>query len=216
MRNGITFYTYEHFKVKKINTLAKNYAGQFKVLILVICLGYFLSKVYKMSQEAYFDPGSRFTKVFAIDSEFSRGIYTTKKRAEIINSILPELKKHVRPDDFLLAYESLPMLHFLTETKPYLKNPWPMIYGGFIFENQLKLAINEHKDLPIVIQQKFYTIVDFSEPLDDYLSVTKPELFNSSQRRNKVMNQFLKEYNYEIIFSNSHFNIYKSHVLYFL
>jgi hypothetical protein len=197
------------FKNNKLRAFTKNYYSQFKFVVLIVCLGYFVSKIYKMSQEAYFDPGSRFDKTYAIKSEFSRGIYTTKERADIMNAILPELKKHVKPNDYLLAYESLPMLHFFTETKPYLKNPWIMIYDGFIFENKIKEALNTDKDLPVVILQKFYTIGDFSEPIEDYLSEKKPELFNSSQRRNKVMNSFLRDNNYSIIFSNNHFNIYK-------
>jgi hypothetical protein len=84
-----------------------------------------------------------------------------------------------------------------------------MIYDGFIFENKLKQALKASKELPVIIQQKFYTIEDFSEPIEDYLSEVKPEVFNSSKRRNRVMNKFLKDYNYKIVFSNSHFNIYK-------
>jgi hypothetical protein len=205
------FYSIDDFDFKSIKTgvFLKQYSEQFKIVVIILCFGYFVSKAYKISQEAYFDPGNRFDKTYVVNSEFSRGIYTTKKRADIINGILPELKKHVKPGDYLLAYESLPMLHVLTETKPYLKNPWIMIYDGFIFENKLKQALKASKELPVIIQQKFYTIEDFSEPIEDYLSEVKPEVFNSSKRRNRVMNKFLKDYNYKIVFSNSHFNIYK-------
>jgi hypothetical protein len=208
--NGLYSINAMSFQSDKLSSVTKKNSSQFKFLVVIVCIGYFVSKAYKLSQQAYFDPGSRFDKTYTINSEYARGIYTTKERADIVNAILPELKRHVKPNDYLLAYESLPMLHFLTQTKPYLKNPWLMIYDGFIFEDQINEALNSDKDLPVVIQQKFYTIEDFSEPIDNYLSEQKPELFNSSQRRNKVLNAFLRKHNYKIIFSNSHFNIYKS------
>lgn len=210
---GLYFvYSLPSFNLKSIalNAIILRYATQFRGLVIIISLGYFSIKLYKLSTTAYFDEGARIEKTHTIKSKFSKGIFTTKERADIVNIILPELKKHIKPNDYLLAYESLPMLHFLTETKPFLNNPWLMIYDGYIFEKQLKNTLLTKKELPIVIQQKFYTVVNFSKPIDNYLSQTKEDLFNSSRLRNKVMNLFLENHNYNVIFENTHFVIYKT------
>lgn len=179
-------------------------------LLLVTALGYFSMKSYNIAQQAYFDPGSRLDKTFTIHSKFAKGIYTTEERAKVINELLPQLQEHVQPNDALLAYQSLPMLHFLTETKPYLRNPWVWIYDGEIFENQLKEAQKHTDKLPVVVVQKFETLSEFSAPIPDYFSEEREDTYSYSAQRTKAMNAFLKANDYKLVWSNAYFNIYKA------
>lgn len=179
-----------------------------KLLFLLIS-GYFILKVYHLSSTTYFDPGSRFNKTFVVNTPLANGIYTTKERAEIINSVLSALQKHVKKDDYLLAYDKIPMLNFLTETKPYMYNSWVWVYDDIMFKKQLKRAEKEIEILPIVVQQKFETIGEFSEPTLDYMSEDKEENYRYNRARVSAMNDFLRRNNYQIVWSNTHFNIYK-------
>lgn len=181
-----------------------------KLILTLLVVSYFASKAYNISQEAYFDLGSRFEKRHTINSDFARHIYTTEDRANITNELLVNLKRYVRPNDVLFAYDNIPMIHFLTNTKPYIYNPWVWIYDTYSFEKKLKKAEGEFNELPIIVQQKFETIVKFSEPLEDYMSENKKQTFIYNGGRNKVMNKFIKRNEYKIVWSNPYFNIYKA------
>ena len=181
----------------------------FKLALKLLVIGFFIIKLYHISTEAYFDSGSRFNKTYAIENSLSEHIYTTETRANITNDLLEELEKHVDEGDYLLAYDKIPMVNFLTKTKPYMYNSWVWVYDSYTFEKQLWRAEHEINELPIVVQQKFETIRAFSDPDPDYMSETKTETYHYKSGRVKAMNAFLKRNNYNIIWSNSHFNIYK-------
>lgn len=52
--------------------------------------------------------------------------YTTPARAKVVTEVLDALEQRVAPGDYLLAFESTPLLHYLTNTRPYLNRPWLM------------------------------------------------------------------------------------------
>jgi hypothetical protein len=175
----------------------------------------FLSaKGYHLSKQAYFDYGSRLKKTHTINSRFTKYIYTKKRRARIVNDLLSELNKWVEPKDYLLVYDKVPMIHFLTDTKPYLYNPWVWIYDSQTFGNKLNKAESEISIYPIIVQQKMETIYAFSEPIENYMTSKKEEVtlqFNGyDAERNRLMTNFIDRNNYEIVWSNDYFNIYKT------
>lgn len=178
-----------------------------------IVTAFYVLKVYRIPQQSYFDSGSRFEKIYAIDNTLANGIYTTKRRANIINDLLRNLDEYVEPNDYLMVYDKVPMIHFLTKTKPYMYNPWVWIYDYNSFEKKLHKAEREIADLPIVVQQKFETVYEFSEPITDYMSSQKENNNLHSNERNSIMKAFLQRNNYEIVWSNRYFNIFKTNKL---
>ncbi len=182
----------------------------YKTYLWSVIIAFLVLKAYKIPQQTYFDPGSRFDKRFVIKSNKARGIYTSERRAKIINDLLFNLQKFVKPNDYLMVYDRIPMVHFLTETKPYMYNPWVWIYDYNSFEKKLTKAEQEIEELPIVLQQKFETIYKFSEPINDYMSTNKENTNFHSNERNTVINSFLNRNNYKIVWSNAYFNIYAS------
>jgi hypothetical protein len=193
-------------KITSLNTSKK----ELNTIFIVLIIAYFSTKTYNISNEAYFDKGTRFLKTYSINSPFSKGIYTTKERAEIFNTLLKELDKHVKPNDYLLAYDNIPMVNYLTATKPYMYTSWVWVYDSSVFEKQLQKAEIEIANLPIIVRQKFETIGSFSPPLLDYMSESKQENYIYKRGRTKIMNNFLKRNKYQIIWSNPYFNIYKA------
>ncbi|MFK7831761.1 MAG: hypothetical protein AB8B52_00660 [Winogradskyella sp.] len=175
-----------------------------------IIVSFLMLKTYTISQQSYFDLGSRFQKTYTINSPLAKGIYTTERRAKITNELLLNLDQFIEPDDYLMVYDRIPMLHFLTETKPYMYNPWVWIYDYNSFEKKLLKAEREIPVLPVVVQQKFETIYSFSEPITDFMSTQKENSNFHSNERNAIMNAFLERNNYRIVWSNSYFNVYQS------
>ncbi|CAH8292687.1 hypothetical protein EV196_10367 [Mariniflexile fucanivorans] len=208
----------EQFSIKislKNEIISKDVSkNMIKFLSLFLLLIYSTQKIYSISQEAYFDQGSRFNKTYMIDSELAKGVYTTKERSVIINDLLHNLKKYVKPNDYLLTYDKIPMIHFLTETKPYMYNPWIWIYDSYSFKKNMERAETEIDVLPVIVQQKFETIFYFSEPTEYYLNdkIKDDIRYNNGfdSERVKLMNSFILRNDYEIVWSNAYFNIFKS------
>lgn len=179
-----------------------------KSLMLVVFFSYFSAKAYSISQEAYFDKGSRFYKTYKINSPLARGVYTTEKRAEVINEFLPVLERFVAKDDYLFVYDNMPMLHFITQTRPYMYNPWVWVYDATSFKNKLLKAEKEIPVLPIIVQQRFNTLGEFSNPITGYLRESGADSYLFNRQRIAEMNSFIKRNNYKVVWSNSYFNIY--------
>ena len=182
--------------------------NDFKTFIIVLTISFFAVKGYKISKEAYFDKGSRLKKTHTIHNTLAN-VYTTKERAAITNAVLKALEPHVKADDYLLAYDNVPMLNYLTQTKPYMGISWVWVYDSKTFETKIKQAEEVIPYLPVVVQQKFKTIVAFTEPDETYMDETKEESYIYKRGRVIAMNAFLKRNNYEVIWSNAHFNILK-------
>ncbi|WP_303316220.1 hypothetical protein Q4Q34_12455 [Flavivirga abyssicola] len=202
------------FNIKKEDISRTITKSSIKYLSMFFLFSYATGKIYSLSQEAYFDQGSRLNKIYKINNKYASGVYTTKERALIINDLLASLEQYVKPNDYLLTYDKIPMVHFLTETKPYMFNPWIWIYDSYSFKKNMDRAEKEIDVLPIIVQQKFETIGTFSEPTLEYLteSIGNDIRYSNGFDKNrvKIMNSFISRNEYEIVWSNAYFNIYKS------
>lgn len=181
-----------------------------KLLVYTVTISFLTLKIYNISNGAYFDNGSRLDKTFAINSKKAKYIYTTEDRAKIVNQLLENLKHYVAPGDYLFAYDHIPMVHYLTSTLPYTYNPWPGIYDHYSFKKKIEKAEAEIDELPIVVIQKFETIIDFSEPIPYYMVPEKNNSILHGSKSIELMNDFLKRNHYQEVWSDSYFSIYKS------
>jgi hypothetical protein len=135
-----------------------------------------------------------------------KGIYTSKERAASINELLSESAKYIKPNDYVLAYDLIPMYHFWTETRPYIRNPCPWFYTSAVFERELNLSMSKSLPIPVVVMQTVLTIGDGSKwpeakLKDDYSK------WDRNKGRNEVMNNFLAEHNYKTVWQNETFKI---------
>lgn len=179
---------------KKMMTDARIY---FFALAVACCL--FFSYYYP-----YFDYSDRLEMKSTINNKLATGIFTTEERAESINELLNEASKYISKNDYVLAYDCIPMFHFLTETLPYLDNTWPWLYLPEQFEKKLKESSNKYAKLPVVIKQKVNTLgSDWPKNSDMEYKRTPPEIV-----RDSIFNQFLTEKNYIKKWESSAFEIY--------
>jgi|GEM_PF-3115975 len=87
---------------------------------------------------------------YAIDHPKLRGILLPEVQAVGLNAFLKELEKYVRPGDFLLVYNSIPMLHYLASAPPFLQNPWPDLYSKRV-KYYLNKRVAEDAALPVAV-----------------------------------------------------------------
>jgi hypothetical protein len=166
-------------------------------------------QITAIANQAYFDKGSRFDKHYAIQHPVTKHIFTTKSRADMMNHFIPALERYISPNDYVLAFEHIPMIHAITKSKPYLYSPWPA-YDSAMFAKQLSRA-EQARPLPIVLKQHFESFPDWSAPQDDYYAENKPNTYKHNSGRTAVFNAFLKKHHYEVVWTNGYFSILVAH-----
>ena len=171
----------------------KNY---FIAICVVACL--YFSYYYP-----YFDMSNRAKMFSSIENKLAKGIFTTKERALTINDLLIESSKYVIKNDFVLAYDCIPMYHYLSETRPYLPNTWPWLYVPEQLNYELNYAQKKSNKLPVVILQKVNTL-NSNWPQNYMIKMKKTAPEN---QRDSILNVFLENNSYTKVWENDAFEI---------
>jgi len=191
-------YRFIQFKLQSNN-------ASYRLFFIVFYILYCIYGLYAVSRGAYFDYGPRWEKLYrANNNKFT--VFTTEAKAVAIDDLLLELRKYVQKDDYLFCFESLPMIHYLTETKPYIGNPWAWSYE-YNFIGQLKKSV-ENIPLPIVLRQKCQPIggnwtIPYSEE-----QTNKIDNFFYRYKNIDFFEKFLEDNQYIIVWENDLFRIY--------
>ncbi len=156
----------------------------------------------------YYDRKNRLNMHYEINNKFMKCIYTTKERATAINELLQESSKYVNPNDYVLAYDCMPLYHYLTDTKPYLRNPWPWLYQPDVFNDELLRSSAEIKIRPVIIFQIVRTLGINGSKWPDYSSNETTLNWNVSKSRNEILLEFIKKNHYSEVWSNKAFKIF--------
>ena len=202
-----TFTSVAHvYRFIRFQMLKNNYSySLFFVLFYILFCIYGL---YVVSRDPNDDRGPRWEKLYRAQNK-KITVFTSKGKAEAMDILLSELGKYVHKDDYLLCYESLPMIHYLTDTKPYIGNPWIWVYDSDNFIRHLKKS-EETIPLPVVVRQKRqlsfdgYWITSVSA-----IQRTDP-LYNAfyNNKRAETFEKFLADNQYTIVWENALFQIY--------
>jgi hypothetical protein len=178
----------------------KEYMESAKRLICVTTVMLSLFIAYRYS---YRDTSNRFALRYSINHPMLRGVFTTKERAEVVEDFLGELPKYVKADDYLFAFEEIPLVHFLTKTRTYLYTPWPMVYMPQQFKEKIDRAKKEHP-LPVFVKAKA-SVADLEWPRS-LEGLRRTEIRYVENRR--IVHQFLRDNNYRKKWENSFFEIW--------
>jgi len=149
----------------------------------------------------YFDRADRAHMRYPIHNDHMHGIYTTESRARVVNELLAQSALYVKPDDYVLAYDCIPMYYYMTDTKPYMHNSWVWLYDDAVFKQELYKSLRETRVCPVVIMQKRSTIGN-NWP-DNY-----SEAYTFRPDALAYMQDFLKSYQYRQVWENDFFKIY--------
>lgn len=158
---------------------------------------------------AYFDGGPLWEKRYTVDNPRAAHIYTTRERAEVINTMLHGIEPHVKPGTMLMAYGSIPLINYLTHTRPYIGCSWVEQLSASMLEK--KLAKAPKIGFPLILQQKFSSLGPYwSEPMEDFrTSYGDQQNTYRDNRKLEVLNRFLEYGKYHVIYEDSHFVLYQ-------
>jgi len=150
----------------------------------------------------YRDSEDRLAMTHSIAAPLLIGCLTTEARAHVVGELLRALPKYVRPGDSLLAYNEMPLIHFLTKTRPWLGNPWPMLYGPSKIDRLLRLKEINATTLPVIVRAKINTS---SRQWPENSSTMGTEDREDESRR--IFAKFEQRHDYEVVWSNGSFEI---------
>jgi len=168
-------------------------------IILYLCIHHIFTYPY------FYDYHKRSEMTWQVENKNMRHIYTSKERAGSINELLTESAKYVREKDYVLAYDAIPLYHFMTETRPFLNNPSPMFYSTGLFANEMEKA-TEKRPLPVIIKQKIKTVHEGSRWPEEIVQYNEEDIERSAGR-NLYLESFIEKHGYKEVWSNKVFSI---------
>ena len=150
---------------------------------------------------SYRDSANRFALTQAVDHPLLIGTRTTAERAQVVSQLLDAIPTWVQPGDTLLAYPDLPTVHFLTQTRSWLDNPWPILYREAEIQRRLNDKQAQSAPLPVVVRSIGITR-NRTWPLDSPRSES-PE----REAAWAALDHFVEDLNYSLVWSNDFFEI---------
>lgn len=148
----------------KVNADGNDSSGQFsidskgfRVFAQTVALALLIQSLLMAWRYTYCDSENRFAMTYSIPHPLLVGQYTTKERAVVVAELLDTLSHFAKPGDEVLAYNMIPTVHFLTETRPWLGNAWPDIEAPEKIAAQLRQKELVGARLPCIVRATFDT-----------------------------------------------------------
>ncbi len=180
---------------------------QFRTIGLLAVLLIFFALLRQAYYYPFFDWNDRTRMTAQVDNPYLQHVYTTPERAAVMNELLDESTKYIQPGDTVMMYHSIPLMHYLTNTRPFLRNAMPWLYEGSFFARELRNTVEKTGKTPVIVRQLIKTVGDASnwpEP-----PVKFDETWDSiNEKRDEVLENFLREHGYREVWSNGVFAIH--------
>ena len=158
-----------------------------------------------MLHNAYFDEGARWEKCYRVHHPLAT-TFTNQAYAQSTDAILTELQKYVHPDDYLLCFQSRPMLHYLTHTRPYMYNPWPWSFDTSSMELHLKHAEARGGAFPVIVREKCQ-LINFVLPDPNWNRTDADDDFFHKNAKVKLIQDFINRHHYQIVWESDEYQI---------
>jgi len=183
-------------------------------LILVIFLSIFSIAT---KGTCFYDSTNKFSLNTNINNKMFWGSYTTKEKAFVLKNFIKAYPNYIKKDDLLLAWPSIPLLHYITETKPALKSPWPAVMDYRIFKKNME-ELEKNKEFPVILISKYLTtnrdwpkeLID--NPYSYYAGNCSSSLgyvIRDNCEEDKMIKIFIKNNKYYKIWEDDFFIMYK-------
>lgn len=188
--------------LQKRMTLAYKLAKVFVCVFVVTMVGF---SVYDTSMNAYFDHGSRLKKTARPNIELAT-TYMTPSKAQILDTLMTHLRPLVKKNDYLLCYQHIPMVNYLTETRPYLGTSLPWVYDASNMERHFIAAQNNITELPVIVRNKS-AIKQWDIESKDWNNTSSRDQWNFNTKKIELIQQFINDHKYQVVWENELFQI---------
>ena len=168
---------------------------------MLLVLAFALRGGKHILKTCYFDEGLRTDKTYLPAASLAT-TFTTAQNSQELDTILQELSHYVKPGDELLCFQNMPMLHFLTQTRPYLGNPWVWSYDPSNMKRHFDLAEAKGHKQPIMVREKTM-IPHWLQPYPDWNNAHAKESYLHKNQKIVLIQQFIKKNDYHVVWEDS-------------
>lgn len=102
----------------------------------------------------YRDLSNRFQLVAPLSHERVKRIFTSPARAQSLDQLFHKVDELTKPEDVILAYHSIPLIHYVTQTVPALDSAWPSLLKKGELEEKLGKLLKNQQYPKIVVRTK--------------------------------------------------------------
>ena len=134
-------------------------------------------------------------------------VYVNEELGKRLETVKNELEKYVQKDDYLLCIQHEPIIHYITETRPYLYNYWIWTYDPTLLQQQIVRAKEEIPALPVVLFSKMKEEEDHLLTSLETGEYDYEETFFANKNRNRILVDFIKNNHYRTVWENEHYCI---------
>lgn len=178
--------------------------------VIIVALSAFMSVFLLMDgrhimYNAYFDEGTRLEKHYRIHNDLAN-TFTKKSYVEATDAVLGALEKYVGPDDCLFCFQSSPMIHYMTRTRPYMYNPWPWSFDTASMELHMRRAEARSETLPVLLREKTQ-MIDFTQSDKYWDSTDATDDFSHKNAKVRLIQDFIRRHGYRIVWQDRHYQI---------
>jgi len=202
---GLAFKALKTYNAHEIHSPQSYRAPIFSAAILSFLVVFIGSNGWFMLHNAYFDEGARWEKRYRIQHPLAT-TFTNQVYARSTDAILTELKKYVQPNDYLFCFQSRPMLHYLTHTRPYMYNPWPWSFDTPSMELHLKRAEARGGALPVLLREKCQ-LMNFVLPDPDWNRTDAEDNFFHKNAKVSLIQGFIERHHYQVVWESDEYQI---------
>jgi len=128
-----------------------------RTLFSVILIVFFTFSLITAFQMTYRDSRDRLAMVYSVNQTHLSDVFTTKDRAVVVQQLVDALPHYVKKDDYVIAFGNIPMIYYLTQTRPYLDNPWPETFAPDQFSEHLNQSFADKPSLPVIVLANYDT-----------------------------------------------------------
>lgn len=197
--------------IKKLSLNAQHKLKKVGLLFII-----FLSIFSIMTKECcYYDSSNKISLNTTIDNNMFRGSYTAKERASVLENFIKTYPAYIKKDDTLLAWPSVPLIHYITNTRTALKTPWPATMDYRIFKKNLEIT-EKNKKYPVILISKYITTHRKwpDSPENKNINEKNCNIYTDCNDINyceerKMIYDFIKRNNYLVTWEDKVFVIYK-------
>ena len=175
-----------------------------KLISYVFLATFVLHAAYVTSLMCYFDSGSRLKKTARPQTTLAT-TYTTSFKAAQIDTLMVHLQPLINKNDYLLCYQSVPLVNYLTETRPYLGNSWPWTYDSNNMERQFVKAKATIDKLPVIVRNKS-GVATWYHYSPDWNNLECKD-WHFTPRKIELIQEFIRDNDYTIHWENDLFQI---------
>ena len=183
-----------NFKIDEKNI--KVFLSLFSITIIIY------SMIVTIGYRAPANAENRWTMLYSVDHPKLIGIHLTKERAEALNELIPAMNKDSKNFSYIMTYEQISTISYLSELQPYLSNTYPLFLIPDEAKKVLKVASSK-KSLPLVVRATTNTL-PIGWPKNHQHVHTTDEKMNQVR---VVIEDFLKKNNYQVVWRNNNFEI---------